>query len=69
MKSAGNLTIHDTGPFIGEPFDAGANSYCIKDASLKELLSIDAVRNDASNISVDIVQGYLLGRIVPQESS
>ncbi|WP_419656375.1 response regulator receiver domain protein [Desulfosarcina variabilis str. Montpellier] len=32
------LTIHESDQFVLEAFDAGADGYCIKDASRKELM-------------------------------
>jgi DNA-binding NarL/FixJ family response regulator len=61
------LTIHESDQYVLEAFDAGANVYCIKDASRKELMmAIDSVIAGKTYISPGIadsvMEGYLEGR-------
>lgn len=61
------LTIHESDQYVLEAFDAGANGYCIKDASRKELmLAIDSVLDGKTYISPgiadNVMEGYLEGR-------
>lgn len=61
------LTIHESDQYVLEAFEAGADGYCIKDASRKELmLAIDSVLEGKTYISSDIsdqvLEGYLTGR-------
>jgi DNA-binding NarL/FixJ family response regulator len=68
------LTIHESDQFVLEAFDAGADGYCIKDASRKELmLAVDSVLEGKTYISPDIsdqvMEGYLTGRKKLKENS
>lgn len=61
------LTIHESDQFVLEAFEAGADGYCIKDASRQELMmAIDTVLKGKTYISPDIssqvMEGYLTGR-------
>jgi DNA-binding NarL/FixJ family response regulator len=61
------LTIHESDQYVLEAFDAGANGYCIKDASRRELMmAIDSVLGGKTYISPGIaesvMEGYLEGR-------
>ncbi|MGD9329856.1 MAG: response regulator transcription factor [Desulfobacterales bacterium] len=61
------LTIHESDQYVLEAFDAGANGYCIKDASRKELMmAIDSVTSGKTYISPgiadNVMEGYLEGR-------
>ena len=61
------LTIHESDQYVLEAFDAGANGYCIKDASRKELMmAIDSVLAGKTYISPgvadNVMEGYLEGR-------
>jgi DNA-binding NarL/FixJ family response regulator len=61
------LTIHESDQYVLEAFDAGANGYCIKDASRKELMmAIDSVASGKTYISPgiadNVMEGYLEGR-------
>ncbi len=61
------LTIYETDQFVLEAFEAGADGYCIKDASRQELMvAIDTVLKGKTYISPDIsdqvMEGYLVGR-------
>lgn len=61
------LTIHESDQYVLEAFEAGADGYCIKDASRKELmLAIDSVLEGktyiSSGISEQVLEGYLSGR-------
>ena len=38
------LTIHESDQYVIETFEAGANGYCIKDASREELLLVHQQR-------------------------
>ena len=68
------LTIHESDQFVLEAFEAGANGYCIKDASRKELmLAVDSLLEGKTYISPDIsdqvMEGYLTGRKKLKENS
>jgi DNA-binding NarL/FixJ family response regulator len=68
------LTIHESDQFVLEAFDAGADGYCIKDASRKELmLAVDSLLEGKTYISPDIsdhvMEGYLTGRKKLKENS
>ncbi len=61
------LTIHESDQYVIETFEAGANGYCIKDASREELLlAIDSVLNGKTyispGISDNVMEGYLEGQ-------
>jgi DNA-binding NarL/FixJ family response regulator len=61
------LTIHESDQYILEAFDAGVDGYCIKDASLQELMvAIDSVLLGKTyispGISGQVIDGYLHGR-------
>jgi DNA-binding NarL/FixJ family response regulator len=61
------LSIHESDQYVLEAFDAGANGYCIKDASRKELMmAIDSVLEGKTYISPgiadNVMEGYLEGR-------
>jgi DNA-binding NarL/FixJ family response regulator len=58
------LTMHDDGSYIHEAFEAGINGYCVKDASLDELLlAVHSLMNDrvfiSPQIGEDIVHKYV----------
>lgn len=60
------LTIHESDQYVIETFEAGANGYCIKDASREELLlAINSVLNGKTYISPgiadNVMEGYLEG--------
>ena len=68
------LTIHESDQFVLVAFEAGANGYCIKDASRKELmLAVDSLLEGKTYISPDIsdqvMEGYLTGRKKLKENS
>jgi DNA-binding NarL/FixJ family response regulator len=61
------LTIHESDEYVLEAFNAGADGYCIKDASRQELLV--AIRNVlegkkyiSPGIADSVMEGYLEGR-------
>ena len=61
------LTIHESDQFVLEAFEAGADGYCIKDASRKELMvAIESVLDGKTFISPDIsdqvMEGFLTSR-------
>ncbi|MGB5986144.1 MAG: response regulator transcription factor [Desulfobacterales bacterium] len=61
------LSIHEAEPFVVEAFNAGADGYCVKDASRQELmLAVESVLEGKTYISPGItgqvMEGYLLGR-------
>jgi DNA-binding NarL/FixJ family response regulator len=61
------LTIHESDEYVLEAFDAGADGYCIKDASREELLNaIRSVLEGRTYISPgiadNVMEGYLEGR-------
>ncbi|UCD82521.1 MAG: response regulator transcription factor, partial [Desulfobacterales bacterium] len=61
------LTIHESDQYVLEAFEAGADGYCIKDASREELqIAIDSVRGGKKYISPgiadNVMEGYLQGR-------
>ncbi len=61
------LTIHEGDNYVLEAFDAGADGYCIKDASRKELENaINSVmqgqRYVSPGITHNILEGYIEGR-------
>jgi DNA-binding NarL/FixJ family response regulator len=61
------LTIHESDEYVLEAFNAGADGYCIKDASRKELmLAIDSVLEGKTYVSPgiadNVMEGYLEGR-------
>ena len=54
------LTMHDDGSFIHEAFEAGVNGFCVKDASLDELLlAVHSLMGDRIFISPKIGDGIL----------
>jgi DNA-binding NarL/FixJ family response regulator len=68
------LTIHESDQYVLEVFDAGADGYCIKDASRNELMvAIDSVLEGKTYISpdiaADVMEGYLTGRRALKEKS
>ena len=68
------LTIHESDQYVLETFKAGANGYCIKDASREELLmAIDSVLGGKTFISPgiadEVMEGYLTGRKKLKEKS
>ncbi|MGD9307885.1 MAG: response regulator transcription factor [Desulfosarcina sp.] len=61
------LTIHESDQYVQEAFEAGADGYCIKDASRQELMiAVDSVLSGKSyispGISNQVMVGYLAGR-------
>jgi DNA-binding NarL/FixJ family response regulator len=61
------LTIHESDQYILEAFDAGADGYCIKDATREELLiAIQSVLEGkvyiSPGIADNVMEGYLEGR-------
>jgi DNA-binding NarL/FixJ family response regulator len=61
------LTIHESDEYVLEAFNAGADGYCIKDASRGELmLAIDSVLGGKTYVSPgiadNVMEGYLEGR-------
>lgn len=61
------VSIHESDQFVLEAFEAGANGYCIKDASREELmLAIRSVMEGKKYISAGItdhvMEGYIRGR-------
>jgi DNA-binding NarL/FixJ family response regulator len=61
------LTIHESDQYVLEAFEAGADGYCIKDASREELmLAIDSVLKGKTYISSDVsdqvMEGFLAGQ-------
>lgn len=68
------LTIHESDQYVLETFKAGANGYCIKDASREELLmAVDSVLAGKTFISPgiadEVMEGYLTGRKTLKEKS
>lgn len=68
------LTIHESDQYVLEAFDAGADGYCIKDASRQELmLAVDSVLQGntyiSPGISDQVMVGYLAGRREMRENS
>jgi len=68
------LTIHESDQYVLEAFEAGADGYCIKDASRNELmLAIDSLLEGKSyispGISDQVMEGYLTGRKTLKENS
>lgn len=68
------LTIHESDQYVLETFKAGANGYCIKDASRDELLmAIESVLEGRTFISPgiadEVMEGYLSGRKKLKEKS
>jgi len=68
------LTIHESDQYVLETFRAGANGYCIKDASRDELqMAIDSVLSGKTFISPgiagDVMEGFLSGRKTLKEKS
>jgi DNA-binding NarL/FixJ family response regulator len=68
------LTIHESDQYVLEAFEAGADGYCIKDASRKELmLAIDSLLEGKTyispGISDQVMEGYLSGRKTLKENS
>jgi DNA-binding NarL/FixJ family response regulator len=61
------LTIHESDQYVLEAFDAGADGYCIKDATREELLiAIQSVLEGkvyiSPGIADNVMEGYLEGR-------
>jgi DNA-binding NarL/FixJ family response regulator len=61
------LTIHESDEYVLEAFNAGADGYCIKDASRVELmLAVDSVLEGKTYVSPgiadNVMEGYLEGR-------
>ena len=61
------LTIHESDQYVLEAFEAGADGYCIKEASRQELMmAVDSVLGGKTyispGISDQVVEGYLTGR-------
>ena len=68
------LTIHESDQYVLEAFESGADGYCIKDASRKELmLAIDSLLEGKTyispGISDQVMEGYLSGRKTLKENS
>lgn len=68
------LTIHESDQYVLEAFEAGADGYCIKDASRKELmLAVDSILEGKTyispGISDQVMEGYLTGRKKLKENS
>ncbi len=68
------LTIHEGDNYVLDAFDAGADGYCIKDASRKELeIAINSVmqgkRYVSPGITHNILEGYIEGRKKLKERS
>ncbi len=68
------LTIHEGDHYVLEAFDAGADGYCIKNASRKELeLAIKSViegnRYVSPGITSNILEGYIEGQKKIKEKS
>ena len=68
------LTIHEADQYVLEAFEAGADGYCIKDASRQELmLAVDSVLQGKTyispGISDQVMVGYLAGRREMKENS
>jgi DNA-binding NarL/FixJ family response regulator len=61
------LTIHESDEYVLEAFEAGADGYCIKDASREELMvAVDSVLAGKTYVSPgvadNVMEGYLEGR-------
>ncbi len=61
------VTIHESDQFVLEAFEAGADGYCIKDASREELvMAIDSVlagkKYISPGIADNVMEGYIEGR-------
>ncbi len=68
------LTIHEGDSYVLDAFDAGADGYCIKNASRKELeIAIDSVmqgkRYVSPGITRNVLEGYIEGRKTLKERS
>jgi DNA-binding NarL/FixJ family response regulator len=68
------LTIHESDQYVLEAFESGADGYCIKDASRKELmLAVDSLLEGKTyispGISDQVMEGYLTGRKELKENS
>lgn len=68
------LTIHEVDHYVLEAFDAGADGYCVKNASRKELeVAIKSVadgkRYVSPGITASILDGYIDGRKKLREKS
>ena len=68
------LTIHEVDHYVLEAFDAGADGYCVKNASRKELeVAIKSVadgkRYVSPGITSSILDGYIDGRKKLKEKS
>lgn len=68
------VTIHESDQYVLDTFKAGANGYCIKDASREELLmAIDSVLDGKTFISPgiaeEVMEGYLSGQKTLKEKS
>ncbi|MGD9018562.1 MAG: response regulator transcription factor [Desulfobacterales bacterium] len=61
------VSIHESDQFVLEAFDAGADGYCIKDASREELMLavrsvIDGKKYISPGIADNVMEGYIEGR-------
>jgi DNA-binding NarL/FixJ family response regulator len=68
------LTIHEVDHYVLEAFDSGADGYCIKNASRKELelaikSVIDGQRYVSPGITSKILEGYMEGQKKLKEKS
>ena len=68
------LTIHESDQYVLEAFESGADGYCIKDASRKELmLAVDSLLEGKTyispGISDQVMEGNLTGRKELKENS
>jgi DNA-binding NarL/FixJ family response regulator len=63
------LTIHESDQYVLEAFQAGADGYCLKDASKDELLiAIESVLNGKTYISPGISEGVMVGYLEGKKS-
>jgi DNA-binding NarL/FixJ family response regulator len=61
------LTIHESDEYVLEALDAGANGYCIKDASREELMLavrsvLEGKRYISPSVADNVMEGYIEGR-------